>query len=158
VNFWDVTLLQSLPFQLLLGNVVSMDFVQGLHQSRAANAILVVVYMFTKFGHFILLRHPFTANKITSTAFTAYPQPLFFIRIVCSLVCFGGSYFNWLGLNCARVPRTILKRMARRNNSTLLGDLSPLFRSCLSYTLALLLTLGFERMRSSITGDNHIYR
>jgi len=41
-----------------------MDFVEGLPPSNSYNTILVVVDCFTKFAHFIAIKHPFTAAHI----------------------------------------------------------------------------------------------
>lgn len=41
-----------------------MDFIEGLPLSGSANAILVVVDKYTKFAHFVSLRHPFTAASV----------------------------------------------------------------------------------------------
>jgi hypothetical protein len=57
-------LLQPLPIPDSASQVVSMDFVKGLPTSRNSNCILVVVNLFTKYGHFVPLRHPLTAQTV----------------------------------------------------------------------------------------------
>jgi hypothetical protein len=39
---------------------ITLDFVEGLSQSGNANCILVVVDKFTKYAHFLSLKHPFS--------------------------------------------------------------------------------------------------
>jgi len=57
-------LLQPLPVPAGAWDMVSLDFVEGLPRSGFANCILVVVDKFSKFAHFIPMKHPFTALTV----------------------------------------------------------------------------------------------
>lgn len=57
-------LLEPLPAPDSAWEIVSMDFIEGLPMSENANTILVVVDKYTKFAHFIALKHPFTTASV----------------------------------------------------------------------------------------------
>jgi hypothetical protein len=57
-------LLQPLPVPDSAWKVITMDFVDGLPLSRVANCIMVVVDKFTKYGHFVPLKHPYTTQSV----------------------------------------------------------------------------------------------
>lgn len=58
------SLLQPLPIPDQAWKVVTMDFIEGLPSSDQYTCILVVVDNFSKYSHFIKLKHPFSALHI----------------------------------------------------------------------------------------------
>jgi hypothetical protein len=57
-------LLKPLPIPLEAWHTISLDFIEGLPRSYHYDTIMVVIDKLTKYGHFIPLKHPYSAVSI----------------------------------------------------------------------------------------------
>ena len=62
-------LLQSLSVPSEIWSDISMDFVEGFPKVGGKSVILTVVDRFSKFAHFILLSHPYSAATVAKAFF-----------------------------------------------------------------------------------------
>src|SRR4051812_34485583 len=60
-------LLSPLPVPTQAWDTITMDFISGLPSSYHYECILVIIDKFSKYGHFIALKHPFSAQTVADT-------------------------------------------------------------------------------------------
>nr|XP_009801581.1 PREDICTED: uncharacterized protein LOC104247310 [Nicotiana sylvestris] len=65
-NVHPAGLLQPLPIPEFPRQDIAMDFIERLFSSSQKNAILVIIDRFTKYGHFLALKHPYTAKDVAN--------------------------------------------------------------------------------------------
>lgn len=112
-------LLQPLSVPESAWQIISMDCVEGLPISGAANCILVVVDFFTKYAHFLPLHHHLLLLRwpecfwIMSISCMVCLRPLCRTGIVFSLVSYGRNYLPWQMSNFKCLLPTTHSQMAK---------------------------------------------
>jgi hypothetical protein len=117
-----------------------MDFVDGLPPSGSANSVLVVVDKFSKYAHFLPLRHPYMAASVArvfmDNIFKLHGLPVAII-------------FDWERVFTSKFWQMLFQladtelRMSTTYHPQSDGqDLFVLFRSCLSPQLVSMAFIG----------------
>jgi hypothetical protein len=79
-NFKPLGLFQPLKIPQGAWQDISMDFIEGLPKSAGYDVILVIVDRYTKYAHFIPLKHPYYAHTVAKAVFNnvvkLYGMPL----------------------------------------------------------------------------------
>ena len=116
MNTHPAGLLQPLPIPDGAWQDLSMDFIEGLPKSEGYDVIMVIVDRFTKYAHFIPIKHPFTTPTIARTVFDnvvklhGLPKTIVFDRDKIFTSAFWKELFALLGtcliFNSAYHPQT----------------------------------------------------
>jgi hypothetical protein len=64
-------LLHPLPVPSQVWSDISMDFIEGFPNVGGKSVVLTVVDIFSKFAHFIMLGHPYSAASVAKAFFEA---------------------------------------------------------------------------------------
>jgi hypothetical protein len=113
--------LQPLPIPKGPWQDISLDFIEGLPCSDSFNCILVVVDRFTKYSHFVPLKHPFTAQmvaiKFLYTVVKLHGPPLSIVsdRDKFSQVTFG-KICSSLCVQSSTCQLLIIRKLTARQN------------------------------------------
>ncbi|XP_044476613.1 uncharacterized protein LOC123204119 [Mangifera indica] len=96
-------LLQPLPIPDKVWEDISMDFIGGLPRTKKGDTILVVVDRLTKYSHFLVLSHPYTAKEVAAlfgkeiVRLHGYPRSIVSDRDRLFMSQFWGELFRSVG-------------------------------------------------------------